>query len=231
MEFELRDDGNKKIYILLKNKDELNDVTILFYNLESGEIVLNDDSINIVGIDNIEKLIYDACYHLSSRLGVTPIIKSKVLNKELKTDEQDKKIIDIKPINFDGDINLDDVSTINECIELPLRKACSILHEKGIQTIMSSCNSDDVKYRNSEINNYELGYGGVNESPFFIGNGYAWIMIDWVSLSEENKKIFVDYNLGTLPIDLEERELIIIDSNKKKDKKNLPICKQITRFF
>lgn len=67
---------------------------------------------------------------------------------------------------------------------------------------MSSCSSEDVKNRNVKIDSYRVGLGC--NPPFFIGNSYAWIIIDWKSLNDENKSIFVDYNSGKKQIPLSD---------------------------
>ena len=52
----------------------------------------------------------------------------------------------IEPIN-EAAINLledDTTNIIDKIIELPLRKACKIFKEKGIETVMSSANKNNV---------------------------------------------------------------------------------------
>ncbi|MCI8654987.1 MAG: hypothetical protein HFJ48_03830 [Clostridia bacterium] len=60
---------------------------------------------------------------------------------------KDKKVVDILP-NKDFGINLMDKENSNEIIdsiiEELLRKACKVLKSKGIETVMSSANRENV---------------------------------------------------------------------------------------
>lgn len=219
-----------RLYYAIRISDEIQ--YTLFYIEKSekyGYIHVNDEIVDKIDINVIKNLISNACFVLSSRDGITPIIISNVIDRQIDLVDSTTLISSIKPIIFDGDINLDNVSTINECIEPPLKKACKLLNEKGIKTIMSSCNSEDVKNRNVKINFYRVGRG--SNPPFFIGNGYAWIIIDWESLSDENKSIFVDYNSGKKQIPLSERETEILEHNCSLDNPKIPINWQMVRFF
>jgi hypothetical protein len=53
-------------------------------------------------------------------------------------------------------------------VEAPLLEACKILYEKGIETVFSSANKKDIS------------------------SGYAYLAIDFESLSEKNKKIALE---------------------------------------
>lgn len=219
-----------RTYYVIKISEDIE--YTLFYvekNESYGYIYVNDEVVSKIDINIIKKLISNACFILSSRIGITPIIISDIIDKKIDLLDSATLISDIKPIIFDGDINLDDISTINECIEPPLRIACKQLNEKGIKTIMSSCNSEDVKNRNVKIDSYRVGR--YSKPPFFIGNGYAWIIIDWESLSNENKSIFVDYNSGKKQMPLTERERNILEHNCSLDSPKIPISWQLVRFF
>jgi len=219
-----------RMYYVIKISEDIE--YTLFYvekNENYGYIYVNDEIIEKIDVNIIKGLISNACFTLSSKDGITPIIISNIIDKQIDLLDFTTLISDIKPIIFDGDINLDDVSTINECIEPPLKNACKQLNEKGIKTIMSSCNSEDVKNRNVKIDSYRVGKG--SNPPFFLGNGYAWIIIDWESLSDENKSIFVDYNSGKKQIPLSEREADILEHNCSLDSPKIPISWQMVRFF
>lgn len=84
---------------------------------------------------------------------------------------------------------------INFAIELPLRKACKIFLDKNIKTIMSSANKHNIVNSPDEIiekkdvwkTSWEFMVS--SNPPTFLdaGKGYAWIMLDFNSLSDENK--------------------------------------------
>lgn len=105
-------------------------------------------------------------------------------------------ISEIEPIDKVG-INLlkrDNAETvIDQIIELPLRKACKIFLEKGIQTVMSSANKNNILPTGTAPTEKEDVYGDHQELQFprpsfeDAGRGYAWIMLDFDSLSDENK--------------------------------------------
>lgn len=92
-----------------------------------------------------------------------------------------KKVIDIKPImaNFVTILNEND---LDEVIELPLLEPCKELYRKNIQTIMSSCNM----YNIIGLKNYYKA--GIMYRTYPYGEHFAWITIDYDSLSENNKK-------------------------------------------
>ena len=86
---------------------------------------------------------------------------------------------------------------IKTSIELPLRKACKIFLKKGIKTVMSSANKhnivqnqdDIIEKEDITISPQEYLFMSMEDKPNFedAGKGYAWIMIDFDSLSNENK--------------------------------------------
>lgn len=108
-------------------------------------------------------------------------------------------IKEIKPIgkvgkDFLNNENADNV--IDKIIELPLRKACKIFKNKNIETNMSSANRKNLpKNGTKRIEREDLKlddkfhYIGTNFTS--AGKGYAWIMMNYDKLSNENKdKIF-----------------------------------------
>ncbi len=106
---------------------------------------------------------------------------------------------EVKPIGIFGKKLIGDESAdkiIDKIIELPLRKACKIFKNKNIETNMSSSNKKNlpkegdkrVEKEDLKIDN-EFHYFGPNFTN--VGKGYAWIMINYDTLSNENKeKIF-----------------------------------------
>lgn len=108
-------------------------------------------------------------------------------------------IKEIKPIGKVGknllkDEKADDI--IDRIIELPLRKACKIFKDKKIETNMSSANKKNLPKRGVQrIEKEDLKIDDkihyFNPNFTVVGKGYAWIMINYDKLSDENKeKIF-----------------------------------------
>lgn len=110
-------------------------------------------------------------------------------------------IKDIEPIDKAG-VNLlkhdNPNMLINEIIELPLRKACEIFRKKGIETFMSSANKNNVlKQGEKRIEKEDIYVKSENATIeqmlkppalfYEAGKGYAWIMLDFDTLSDENK--------------------------------------------
>lgn len=117
-------------------------------------------------------------------------------------------IKEIEPIEDRG-INLlekdnpDEI--IDKIIELPLRKACKILRQKGIETVMSSANQTNLlrkgekrKEKEDLIPNntisIEEGWRLSNSDITLkdAGCGYVWIMLNFDTLSDENKDLLFD---------------------------------------
>ena len=117
--------------------------------------------------------------------------------KGIKTVERpNKKISEIQPIkefgrNFIKEKNASEI--IDEMVEEPLRKACKELKNKGIETVMSSANKTNLLKKGEKAIERE----DVEGQEFFLdmptyesaGRGYAWIMINFDNLTDENKKI------------------------------------------
>ncbi len=94
-------------------------------------------------------------------------------------------------INLLGKENLEQM--VIENIELPLQKTCRIFAKKGIETVMSSANKNNILSRGEipvekediDIRNMQIG----EKTPLFdeVGKGYSWIMLNFDTLSNENK--------------------------------------------
>ncbi|MCI8637080.1 MAG: hypothetical protein HFJ17_01335 [Clostridia bacterium] len=82
---------------------------------------------------------------------------------------------------------------IDKVVEIPLRNACRIFLEKGIETVMSSANKNNVLATNQKPTEREDVYGKqwFYPSPTFedAGKGYSWIMLNFDSLSDSNKDL------------------------------------------
>ncbi len=115
-------------------------------------------------------------------------------------------IKEIKPIGKVGKNLLQNEKAndiIDKIIELPLRKACKIFKNKNIETNMSSANINNLlKKGKKRIEKEDLKLDNKTHffGPTFInaGKGYAWIMLNYDKLSDQNKeKIFELQNLLT----------------------------------
>ena len=104
-------------------------------------------------------------------------------------------IRDIEPIG-DASVNLFDegADVIDRIIELPLRDACKIFKEKGIQTVMSSANKTNLVGIGERIIEKEDIGNNLFETHTFLeaGKGYAWIMLNFDSLSNDNKELLFE---------------------------------------
>ena len=76
---------------------------------------------------------------------------------------------EVSPIHKTRGLAITTKEQIKEIVESPLVKACEIFWDKNIQTYESSANSENIK------------------------TGTAWIRINFDSLSDENKKIALQY--------------------------------------
>ncbi len=112
------------------------------------------------------------------------------LNEFVNRNDTCEYVKDIDTLPFMGQINLDDEIMQKLCIERPVRKACKFLTSNGINTIMSSANKCNVESRNKPVDESKLYIG--QGDPWVIGNGYAWIMLDWNELSDANKQYFIN---------------------------------------
>lgn len=97
-------------------------------------------------------------------------------------------------------VNLIDEETddlIDQIVELPLRKACKILKKKGIETVMSSANKTNILKPGVKPIEKEDVYGSIErkfETHTFLeaGVGYAWLMVSFSTLSDENKDLLFE---------------------------------------
>ena len=109
-------------------------------------------------------------------------------------------IRDIEPIRDIGVELLEKENAeeiIEKIIEEPLKKPIKVLYKKGIRTVMSSANKNNLvpegekpkKKKDVSGNGQFLFLDG----PTFedAGVGYAWIMIDFDTLSDENKEMLL----------------------------------------
>ena len=105
-------------------------------------------------------------------------------------------VSEIKPIGKFGknmleNENADDL--ISRIIEKPLQEACRECKNKNIETVMSSANKNNiVKNNERRIDKKDLIQMLKKNKLLdfsYAGKGYAWIMINYNTLSDENRKV------------------------------------------
>lgn len=105
-------------------------------------------------------------------------------------------VSEIKPIgkvgrNLLNNKNADEIIKI--VIEKPLQKACKQCKDKNIETSMSSANKNNIVKKNKKrVNKVDvLEIMKQNKTQTFLqaGKGYAWIMMNYNTLSDENREI------------------------------------------
>ena len=90
---------------------------------------------------------------------------------------------------------INDETDIDEIIERPLREAVKDLFRKNIITIMSSANEINVQWLDENGNNMYQTREDFDAIKYSYGEGFAYIILDYDSLSDKNKKIIDDlYN-------------------------------------
>lgn len=107
--------------------------------------------------------------------------------KEMLKNNPDLKVTEIARIGLQENQTLTE-NNIERIVELPLVEAVKNLYSKNIQTLMSSCNEMNVSWIDEDGKNKWLDYYQVPDL-FTYGNGYAYIMINYDVLSDENKHV------------------------------------------
>lgn len=97
-------------------------------------------------------------------------------------------IEEINPIWADK-VTILEVEDLDGVVELPLLNACKELFKKNIRTIMSSCNKYNLLGYEEYAHQEEYNLTSIMRQLYAYGEGYAYIMIDYDSLDEENKNI------------------------------------------
>lgn len=96
------------------------------------------------------------------------------------------KVENVEPIWADS-VTILYESDLEKVVELPLLEPCKELFRKNIRTIASSCNKFNVMGLGNYGNDERVGKYIKNSMG--IGEHYAWLMIDYDSLCEENRKV------------------------------------------
>ena len=85
---------------------------------------------------------------------------------------------------------------IEMIIEKPLQKACKACVNKNIETVMSSANCKNILKPNEKridkkdvLENHKTK---LLQNFYVAGKGYVWLMINYNTLSDENRKILFD---------------------------------------
>lgn len=122
---------------------------------------------------------------------------------------------EVKPIGKVGKNLLENKNAeeiIEILIEKPLQKACIKCKEKNIETVMSSANKNNIVKKNKKRINktdvIEIAKQEKTQTFLQAGKGYAWIMINYNTLSDENRKI-----LFSLEKELGEDAIWFVKSN------------------
>lgn len=88
--------------------------------------------------------------------------------------------------------NADEI--IETIIEKPLQKACKDCKDKNIETVMSSANKKNILKKKQErvkrADYKEKEKKNILQNFLQAGKGCAWIMINYNTLSNENREIF-----------------------------------------
>ena len=122
---------------------------------------------------------------------------------------------EIKPIGKFGknllNINNSD-ELITKIIEKPLQNACKKCKEKNIETVMSSANKKNIMNSNNKIINIQRLKNMLKKNKLlsfeYLGKGYAWIMINYNTLSDKNREI-----LFSLQQSLNEDTVVFVKEN------------------
>ena len=82
---------------------------------------------------------------------------------------------------------------IEKIIEKPIQKACKDFKDKNIETAMSSANKKNIMNDNHKIVNkmdvIEARKHHKIQTFLRAGRGYAWVMINYNTLSDENREV------------------------------------------
>lgn len=108
-------------------------------------------------------------------------------------------ISEIKPIGKVGKNLLENKNAeeiIKTIIEKPMQKACLTCKKKNIETSMSSANKNNiVKKGKTRIDKKDvIEKLEKNKTQTFLeaGKGYAWLMLNYNTLSDQNREILFD---------------------------------------
>lgn len=189
----------------------------------NGEIYMDDRYITITSDKDIcsllpkEKLYFiikDAIIYVTSRGFLVDIPKEDYyLNQYLDVLDEITLVKDVVCFPYDGIIPLDDEIMQKLCIEKPIRKVCTDLSKNGLKTLMSSANKENISSRNNSVDETKIYIG--QDEPWVIGNGYAWIMLDWDQLNDENKQYLISIRNNETDLNLNQNEIKNLKHNSE----------------
>lgn len=146
----------------------------------------------------------------------------------------------IKPIGKVGrnllkNKNADQI--INLIIEKPMQKACKACKVKNIETTMSSANKKNiVRPKQKRITKKHIkDKNNQGKSPTFVqaGKGYAWLMLNYNTLTDQNRKILftLEETLGEDTIWFAKSSYIETINKMRKILKMQPLTENFTDTY
>lgn len=169
-----------------------------------------------------EQIVSEAIMFVLSHNKLLEVLDNdKYLNSYINRYEDKVLVKDIDVIALDGEYDVND-EVLCKFIEKPVRKACISLTNNGIKTLMSSCNKKN--FYNPDLKVEEqlyIGYYDQSKNAWPIGNGYAWIMIDWEELNDDNKAYLLCLHDGIKSINLNEKEQLRLNNISDGKQSNL----------
>lgn len=221
---------NNKLYYCVKSLDKGDWLPILECQPSHNRTIVidgiryeDDRYINITSQPDICSLlpksvlynvIKEAIVFITSRGYLVDISKDDhYLDHYLNEVDNISLVKDVICFPYDGEIPLDDETMQKLCLEKPVRKACLDLRDSGINTLMSSANANNILNKDESVDESRI-YIGQND-PWVIGNGYAWIMLDWDQLSDANKQYLMSIKENGIDLDLNENEIDSLKHNSE----------------
>ncbi len=130
--------------------------------------------------------------------------------------------------------NADEIIEI--IIEKPLQKACKACKDKNIETVMSSANKKNIVKKNKTIKKADVVEKieqGKNQSFVNAGKGYAWLMINYNTLSDENRELLfsLEQELGEETIWFVKENFTDTMNSIRKKLKIKPVIQEFSDKF
>ncbi len=217
------DINNKEDYVVLLNYDSEETaqgyVKYRIVNDNPLKISLSevwiDDKLRDTSLKKMIQYAVEQVYDIGGEI-IAGCREVEEFMREMEDEQQEiekkKYLREIEPQGNDGSKKLI-VDEEYSFIEYPVREAVRRMNESGIKTIMSSSNKDDVEANGKNENTFGDNIFIMANSHFSIGNGYAWIMIDYASLSEKLKQRVIELNSGNIEIPISDRAKVYFNTN------------------
>lgn len=204
----IRDNKNNG-YVTIEEKENNTCGGIVEYEIENQKYcVITRVEVDDNYQEDLDRLI-NAAFEDIVENGLIPVpgcdLARSWYEKTKAQGEKKQTLMEIEPNHADGSkkMRTDDETGYELFIEYPVREACRKMTDKGIVTIMSSANKEDAISAGQPEKNNDVLYIGQNQH-FSIGNGYAWIMIDYNRLLSENKDLVKALNRSEILLELSE---------------------------